>query len=1007
MMQAIFSRARLTVGLALILSVLGAVAWFAMPRQEDPEMQRRFALVVTPYPGADALTVERLVAEPLERELAEVEQIKDVITTIRSGVVVTQINLRDDVGDYDRAWSDVQDALDDARTEFPDEALPPRLDDRLNQTESVVVALTGPADVLALRDAAKTLERALAAEGDVSRVVVTADPEEQITVVWGDGLARQLGLPAAGVAQMLQGRNVTAPAGSVTIDGRAVDVRPAADFRSIEEIRETPLLLPGGAGARLGDLTEVRRTAQDPARVMARHNGRPAVLVGVIPRAGIDVVGFGERMLEVLGRFEETHPSIEVERIAFQPGKVEQRLSELSRSLLQGIGIVAVVLVLTMGLRLGLVVALVVPLVTFASVGLYAAGGGVLHQITVAAVVLALGLLVDNAIVVAEAIQRRLDEGETRKAAVQGALRELALPLASATVTTVAAFVPMALSEGPSADFTRAIPIMVMLTLGASYVYALVVTPAMAGLALKPKPRTTKGWFDRLTPYVARFSVRRPWLVLVLTAGIFAAEGWAASNVGFSFFPSSDREQMTVMVEMPEGTHLRRTDEVARKLEAELATRDDVQAVTTVVGRGGPTFYYNLRRLPSSPHLAQLIVTADDSDAVGAIIEQVRARAKADFPEARILPRRLEQGPPLAAPVEVRLYGTDLAELHDTATEVRALLRGVEGAEDVRSNEGLGIAVLGVDIDDAHAGRHGIDRARISGSLYGQTSGIPAGVYRGGEDPTPIVVRGGDGEDTSLTRLRGIDVPGKRGPVPLLEVADTRIEMAPAVLHHRNGRRVVAVLAEVEAGSTYAAVVKALEPQLQALDLGDVQWEFGGAAESSKRANKAVGDKAPFGVLLLVAVLLAEFNSFRRVAIILATAPLAAMGIWPGLMLAELAFGFVAMLGAIALIGIVVNGAIVLIDVADRKRAEGASVSDALQAAVELRTRPILLTTATTIAGLLPLGFSSSTLWPPMAWAMVSGLLIATVLSLFVVPSLYRILIRDPKSVAAPEEASR
>lgn len=997
MNELVHGRTRLTVGLALLLSVIGVLAWIGMPREEDPRLSPRFGLVVTAYPGADAETVERLVANPIEDELARVEQIETVRSTIRSGVVVSDLRLRDDVSNFPEAWSDVQDALDDARAELPREVLAPRLDHDINETEGVLIAVTGLPDHLALAEAAEALESRLLAESTVARTTITGDPGEQITVAWDESLQRELGLSIGAVARMLEGRNVTTPAGTLELAGRSIDIRPHGDLRTVEEIRETPIVLPDGTGIRLGDVTTVRRTPRDPAPELARHEGRAAVLVGVVPRAGIDVVDFGARVRSIVTEFGEAHPDVELVEVAFQPDKVEGRLAGLSRSLLLGIGVVAMVLVVTMGFRLGLVVALAVPLVTFAGVAIYAAGGGVLHQIAVAALVIALGLLVDNAIVVAESIQRRLDEGLDRTRAVAQSVRELAIPLAAATVTTFASFVPMLLSEGTSADFTRAIPLVVVITLGASYFYALIVTPAVAGFALRPRRRATQGWLRPLARGIGRFSSRHPWLSLALAVVVLVPEAMAARTVAFSFFPSSDREQLVVQIEMPEGTHLQRTDEVATRLEAALSREDDVVAVTAVVGRAAPHFYYNLTRAPQSPHVAQLIVTTTGPEAVTRLSEVIRARARVSVPDARVIPHRLEQGPPVRAPIEIRLYGEDLTELHDAADRVQRLLRETPGARDVRLDDGLGVAVLQIDIDDARAGRHGIDRSDVSLALLARTRGLAVGDFRGDDDPVPIVVRAPEGERSTPAMLRSADATPRRGGIPLMEVSRADLRMKPAVIRHRDRTRVITVLAEVDPSVTYADVVAAITPQLDALDLGSIRWEQGGATQQSNEANAALGAKAPFGALLLIAVLLAEFNSFRRVAIILATAPLAAMGIWPGLALAGLPFGFVALLGAIALIGIVVNGAIVLIDLADRRRAAGASVAEALQTAVELRTRPILLTTLTTVAGLLPLGFSESTLWPPMAWSMISGLLIATVLSLFVVPALYRVLIRDPR----------
>jgi multidrug efflux pump subunit AcrB len=802
---------------------------------------------------------------------------------------------------------------------------------------------------------------------------------------------------------------VSLPGGDLHVGTRRVELRPEAELGSLEELRETPIVLPSGAAVPLRRIAEVRRTPEEPRRELARVDGEAAVVLGVVPRFRIEAVSFGREVRSLLDAFDAERDDVELTLIAFQPDKVEGRLGELGFSLLLGIGIVAGVLLLTMGPRLGLVVSSVVPLVTFASVAIYAVGGGVLHQMAVAALVISLGLLVDNAIVMAEAIQRRLDEGEPRGEAIGSTVRELAVPLASSTGTTLASFVPMLLAPGTTGDFTRAIPVVVMLTLCASLVYALVVTPVLSGLILRPSRGGSEGTVERLARTIGRFSVRRPLLTLLAVTLAVGASASFAPAVKKNFFPSSDREQLVVSVELPEGTHLDATDDVARRLEAALRARPEVRQLAAFVGRTTPSFYYNLPRQPQAPHLAQLVVTTGGAAEVGPVMDFVRAYAARTLPEAVVVANRLEQGPPIPAPVQVRLLGDDLSALHLASEEVRRALRAVEGTRDIRTDHGPGAPLLAYRIDDAAAARRGMARGQVALAMLGRTRGLPVGTYRAEDDPLPIRLRAPLADDQTPEGLEGAELVAEDGRRASVGALTTRsLRYAPAVIHHFDRARTVSVLSDVEEGETYQAIVAELTPMLDAIEWPDgVRWEFGGAIESSAEANANLGANGPLGALLLVSILLAQFNSLRRVGIVLFTAPLAVMGIWPGLLLFDLPFGFVALLGAIALIGIVVNGAIVLIDLADLQRAAGATVAEALEVAVTRRTRPILLTTITTIAGLMPLLFSASTLWPPLAAAMISGLSVATVLTLFAVPALYRLLFRDPETpAAAPEGAA-
>ncbi len=1010
-------RPRLIVAVAMLMSLMGVVAWLTMPREEDPKIAARAALVVAPFPGASALDVERLVVVRLEEELAEVEQLEHVDVTVRTGVAVLTLRLRDTVRkeETDDAWDEVREALVRAERELPSAALPPVLDDDIIDTEAVLLALHGPHDVLATADAAEELERRLLTLDDVLRVVTTGDPGERMTVDIDDATARRVGLDPVSLARSLEKRNVRLPSGSLHLGDRAVPIRSSGDLRSTREVAQLPVgVRPDAAGRAptalpLGEIADVGRTVDGPRPTRARYRGSPAVFLGVVPREGLQAEDFGREVKSVVDRFAGAHPGVEVEVVAFQPARVAGRLSELGGSLLLGVGIVAGVVLLLMGIRMGLVVASIVPLVTFAAVSLYAAGGGVLHQIAVAALVIALGLLVDNAIVVAELIQRHLDDGMDPVEAARAAVDELALPLGAATATTLASFVPMLLADGNTGDFTRAIPVVVMVTLVVSYGYALLVTPLAARLGLRAQPRRTEASrLDRLAGAVGAVAARRPWATLGAAMLVVVASGAFATRVGFNFFPTSDRNQVMVEIELPEGSHLSATDGASRTLERWLEERPGVVSTAAFVGRSAPHFYYNLPNQPQAPHVAQILVTTRTASHVEPLRRALEVFAAERLPAATVLAKRLEQGPPVRAPIQLRLRGDDLRDLRTATADVRAMLRDIEGTRHVRDDQGLGLPTLDVEVDDAAALRHGVDRERVALALLTQARGLPAGSYRGGADPVPLVLRSrpavtsARGDALGPGELFATDVPRPGGPpLPLLEVAHPRVSYAPAVIHRRDRQRVVDVFAENE-GVTYAAIMKQAEAGMAELKLPDgVTWEVGGAVAESNKANGSLGAKGPYGALLLVLVLLAEFNSFRRVLIVLATAPLAALGIWPGLYLAGQPFGFVALLGAIALIGIAVNGAIVLIDVADREGRAGVPIEQALTTAVRLRTRPILLTTATTVAGLTPLLFSASTLWPPMAAAMISGLVVSTLLTLGVVPALYRLLLTPRRAATA------
>ena len=549
----------------------------------------------------------------------------------------------------------------------------------------------------------------------------------------------------------------------------------------------------------------------------------------------------------------------------------------------------------------------------------------------------------------------------------------------------------MYLSRGTTADFVRAIPIVVISCLVTSYVFALLVSPVLARLLLGSGKSRGAGLGVGFATGVARLAVGRPVATLGLAglaAGLCALGGLALPR---QFFPDADRNQLIVTLELPEGTHILTSDAAARRLEDELKEHSRVRTVTTFVGRAPPLFYYNINRRPSSPHLAQLVVETVSIPALRSVSEHIRGFANSDLPAVALGVRRLSQGMPIDAPIEIRVYASDRAALQRAGEAVLAEVRAIAGTADVHHDLGLGVPTLEFEVNDAAARRKGISRADIALALRSRSRGLAVGEYHGGSDPVPIVIRSAEGEDFPVSRLTAIAVSAPGGQeVPLAHLASIGVGWRPGAIHRRQGRNLVTVSAQLEEGVTAHAVMRKLRPALERLQLPEgVALEFGGETEGSQTANAELFRHFPLAFVLLVACLLAEFNSFRTLLIILVTVPLAIFGTIPGLLLSGSPFGFMSLLGALSLVGIVVNNAIVLLDAVQRRRREGAPLEEALIAAIELRTRPIVLTMLTTAAGMLPLALSRSELWPPMAWAIISGLAVATALTLAVVPALY------------------
>jgi len=994
LMQAALHRRRLILAGVVMLSLIGLAAWLGMDRQEDPFFPHRYGNVQVAWPGAEPAEIERLVLDPLEEEIAGVEEVNDIRGTARLGFAHIMVGMHQHVYDTDAVWDRIRVAVKRAEQRFPDGAGPAAIEDRSMETHGIVLAVTGSADLLELLDAARRLKRDLFRIPDVGRIDLLADPGEQLMIRLDDARTMAAGIDVESLAGQLAERNRVIPGGTLASGGRSLVVRPLSDFDDLSELAETPIRTRSGDLLPLREIASIELGPEEPAIARMWFNGEPAIGLGiVIPENRLNAVRFGRNARALIDETRGDYAPLEIREMFYQPRWVEKRLAELGRSLLIGVAVVALVLLLAMGPRLGFVVATLLPVVTLSGLALYAMGGGVLHQIAIAGMVIALGMLVDNAIVMVENLQWHLDRGKGRSQAAVSAVAELAGPLAAATGTTLAAFTPLLLSTGDTADFTRAIPTMVMLILVVSYLYAVMVTPAIAAAILKPGAGNSSAALENIGRRLGRIAVTRPWPVMGITTLLIVAALGISGFMQRDFFPSTDRNQLIVDLYFAEGTRLQHTALKASDLAASLETLPQVEAVHHFAGFSGPRFYYNLVEIPRSPHLARLVVVTDDDSDLPAVMDWIDRVVPERIPDAQVVAHRLGQGPPVDAPVEVLLYGRDAAELARASRRVMAVLRATPGARDVRHKLGDGMPTLEITIDDAEAARHGLNRSDIAGVLAQASFGRKISTWRAGREPVPISLRSPEGENLPERALAGLQIPTADGPVALDQFVDVELRLEPAVIHHRDLQRMTSVLAETAEDVTYNQVVEALQPRLDALELPDgVRLEQGGSAAEAETANSALYSSLPIGMVLLIGFLLWQFNSFRLVALVLLTVPLAAIGVIPGLILADQPFSFTATLGVVALIGIVVNNAIVLIDVIQTQQAEGLTIDQAVSGAVGRRIRPILLTTATTIVGLLPLTFTQSTLWPPLAWAIISGLLTATLLTLLVIPAAYRLI---------------
>ncbi|MCG8479417.1 MAG: efflux RND transporter permease subunit, partial [Spirochaetales bacterium] len=837
-------RAILLVAAAAVIT--GIFSWTTMPRQEDPSLTARFGTILVIYPGGDADSIEELIVIPTEDQLRSVEEVAAVEVSIRPDVAAITVELDGRVRDVDPVWDEVESALRRAQREYPEGVEEPITNWDVTTVEAVIVGIGGSGDLNALWYAAEELEQDLRRVTGVKEVNIAPDIDRELVVTLDEATSRHLSMSRAYLAGQLAERLVTVPGGQLRVGTVQAGVDPESGVDTMRELGATEIVLPSGASIPLSSVGALYIGPAEPAAASARLDNRSVVTVGVVPQQAIDIVAFGEDVIATVDRFSAAHPELSVDYASFQPRRVETRLSDLAGSLLQGIAIVAAVVILAMGIRLGLTVAVMVPVVALGGLALYSVAGGVLHQISIAALVMSLGLLVDNAIVVAERIQWRLDAGEDRRSAAGAAVRELLVPLAAATGTTLAAYIPLLLARGETAEFTGAIPRLVMLTLTLSYFFAIIVTPTIAMMVLRPaagegekRDGGTLTMAESMPAIrrVSHFSTRRPWVVIagaVLGVGLVAA---LLPRVQQQFFPSSDRNQLVIDIETPRGTHIGETSRIVAILEQELLQRNEVVQVAAFAGRTAPRFYYNVLTVTNAPYRGQILVTTTTSDVVEAMTEWIRRRALEIVPEAVVVARKLEQGPPVDAPIQLRVAGEDFQRVAREVQNIIGSLQEIPGAVDVRSTLSAPTLTLSLAIDDARANALGITRASIAQAVRAAVRGVPAGEISYRDERIPVIVRSPAGEDYDAAQFDDIQLfsPVAGGLVPLAAVARVETEFRPSEITRRNGVRTASVLAELAPGAAYNEVLAALNTRLES-PIDGVERTVGGAAEESAAA---------------------------------------------------------------------------------------------------------------------------------------------------------------------------
>lgn len=993
MLASSFPQFRLTLSITLLLTLLGIVAFVAIPKEEDPHLRNRWGLITVVFPGARPERIEDWVVNPLENDLKSVPTIKKMETVVRPQYAAITIELKDGVSEIEEAWNEVQQKLDLLLPKLPSGVSELSLDRRVVDLEAILVSVSAK-DLALLSEEGLRLRRALLTVKETKEVVVHGDPEMGISVEVDSQRLADRGLTVPQLISQLRNSNQAIPAGIQQTGNENLLVQSPSVLTTVEDVRALPVLYPRLTAGPLGDVAKVSWRSADYPKEYVRSNGERVMVLGIVPNHPIDVLKWGEDVRNFLKRYP-LEPGVKIEEISYQPARTRERIVELGESLFIGILSVVAVLGLWMGWRIGLVVAISVPVISVIGFGFYFLGGGVLHQISLAALLLSLGQFIDNVTVVAESVQRKIDEGVDPATASAEASRHYRLPMVFATGTAIASFLPMLASEGATAEFTFAIPLIAIITLLVSWFFALQATPVITAFLLKPSAKKSTSTQPKWFSWAADRILRYPRIVVASTLLLLMASVLGMGLVKKEFFPGADRNEFVMRLEMPAGSSLRATDLVTQSLEKILAEDERVVKYSAYVGSTTPTFFYSILPDRRVSDLAEVYVrTQSERDNV-AVAAEVEGKMRPLLPQgARLMSKQLMQGPPVKAAIELELQGQDLAAMSEAVERVILKTKSLSGAQSVRTDAPRFLPMLNFTIDEQRFLENGADRNMLSLTLLSWSQGIDATYfYREGERfPIRVTL-----DENAVERITVL--PTLNRDLKVSDVTKQSPARSATSIQHVDGVRTVRLLSDLAPGFGFNDV----EPQLYQWLLEEANFHGwvvsrGGQVQESQTANLAILRSLPIGLLLLITCLLYEFRSFRKLLLVMFGVATVGAGVVPGLLLGNQPFGFMSLLGVLALVGIVVNNAILIIEAIEEARTEGGTIQQSIRRALELRTRPILMTTMMTLLGLLPLAFEDSTLWPPMAWAMMSGLIVSTLLSLFFLPSAYQLMFETKAS---------
>ena len=988
--------------------IAGTISYIGLGREEDPSFSIKTMIVAAALPGADTDETLGQVTDRIEKKLEELNELDATRSVTAPGQVVVYVDLlpTTPAREIPRIWQQVRNMMTDISADFPEEFAGFQFNDSFGDVYGNIYAFTSDGFTpRELRDYVEAVRTEIEALPDAGKIDLIGAQDEAIYLEFSTRRLAAMGLDQREVVATLADQNAIVPSGVIDSGDEQVIVRVGGQFTDADSLAAVNLRV-GDRFFNIGDIAEITRGYKDPPDNLFRYNGQQGIALVIGMRTGGNILEYSDDLEQLMTRVEAKLPvGIHMSRVADQPDQVRHAVGHFVRALAEAIAIVLAVTFVSLGLRAGLVVTLTIPLVlaiTFVILDRY---GITLQRISLGALIIALGLLVDDAMIAIETMISRLELGESLPKAASYAWTSIAFPMLTGTLVTVAGFVPIGLNDSAAGEYTFSLFVVIAVSLIVSWLVAVLFAPLL-GVTLLPANMPhhdgTPGRIRKAFHTILRAAMRARWLTIALTLAIFGASIWGMGFVQMQFFPNSDRTELIVDFTARQNVSITETRRQMDRLEAGFADDEDIEYWTSYVGRGAPRFLLTFEAPTPGPYLGQIVLNTTSVEARDRVRARIEARAAEEFAGFDIYPKLLELGPPVGKPVQYRISGPGPSALRDRARDLAAILAGDERLAGIVLDWSEPARVVRVDVDQDKARQLGVSAQDIALSLNAVFNGQLITELRDETYLVDIIVRGADEDRRSVESLFDLQLTTRDGrAIPLSSLATLRYDTEQPVIMQRNRVPTITIKAAVATRDQPLTVVRALEPRIrefeQTLPAG-YRIEVGGTQETTRDSVMPIVQVVPLMLIIMVTLVMIQMQSFRLSLIVLCAAPLGLIGVVAALVPSGAPLGFVAILGVLALVGILIRNSIILVNEIEELRKAGKSRWDAVFEASDSRARPILLTAAAASLALIPI--ARQVFWGPMAYAMIGGIIVGTLVTLLFIPALYLLVFR----VAAPGE---